>query len=45
MIAIDKVLRFDGIEKNPTVAPVDMTAAFQLPKEQHHNWKYIALRS
>lgn len=42
VMAIDKVLRFDGIERNPTVAPVDMTAAFKLPKEQHHNWKYIA---
>jgi len=42
VIAIDKALRFDGIEKNPGVAPVDMTAAFKLPKEQHHNWKYIA---
>lgn len=42
VIAIDKALRFDGIEKNPNVAPVDMTAAFKLPKEQHHNWKYIA---
>jgi len=42
VIAIDKALRFDGIEKNPAVAPVDMTAAFRLPKEQHHNWKYIA---
>ena len=42
VFAIDKVLRFDGIEKNPSVAPVDMTAAFKLPKEQHHNWKYIA---
>ncbi len=42
VMAIDKVLRFDGIEKNPNVAPVDMTAAFKLPKEQHHNWKYIA---
>ena len=42
VVAIDKALRFDGIEKNPTVAPVDMTAVFQLPKEQHHNWKYIA---
>ena len=41
-IPIDKVLRYDGIEKNPAVAPVDMTAAFALPKEQHHNWKYIA---
>ncbi|MDP3086465.1 MAG: PQQ-dependent sugar dehydrogenase [Rubrivivax sp.] len=41
VMAIDKVLRFDGIEKNPAVAPVDMTAAFKLPPEQHHNWKYI----
>jgi glucose/arabinose dehydrogenase len=41
VMAIDKVLRFDGIARNPTVAPVDMTAAFNLPKEQHHNWKYI----
>ena len=42
VMAIDKVLRYDGIATNPGVAPVDMTAAFQLPKEQHHNWKYIA---
>jgi glucose/arabinose dehydrogenase len=42
VMAIDKVLRFDGIEKNPAAAPVDITAAFKLPKEQHHNWKYIA---
>jgi glucose/arabinose dehydrogenase len=41
VMAIDKVLRFDGIERNPAAAPVDMTAVFQLPKEQHHNWKYI----
>lgn len=42
VMAIDKVLRFDGIEKNPAATPVDMTAAFKLPSEQHHNWKYIA---
>ena len=42
VMAINKVLRFDGIEKNPDVQPVDMTAAFNLPPEQHHNWKYIA---
>jgi glucose/arabinose dehydrogenase len=41
VMAIDKVLRFDGIAKNPSVAPADMTTAFQLPKEQHHQWKYI----
>ncbi len=42
VMAIDKVLRFDGIEGNPAAAPVDLTAAFQLPPLQHHNWKYIA---
>ena len=41
VMAIDKVLRYDGIEKNPNAAPVDMTAAFKLPPLQHHNWKYI----
>lgn len=41
VMAVDKVLRFDGIEKNPGVAPVDMTAAFKLPPLQHHNWKYL----
>ena len=41
VMAIDKVLRYDGIESNPTVQPVDMTAAFKLPPEQHHNWKYL----
>ena len=42
VMAIDKVLRYDGIEKNPNVQPVDMTAKFELPPEQHHNWKYVA---
>jgi len=42
VMAIDKVLRFDGIATNPNAQPVDMTAAFKLPKEPHHNWKYIA---
>jgi glucose/arabinose dehydrogenase len=41
VMAIDKVLRFDGIQTTPGVAPVDMTAAFKLPPLQHHNWKYI----
>ncbi|MDP3708633.1 MAG: PQQ-dependent sugar dehydrogenase [Polaromonas sp.] len=41
VMAIDKVLRYDGIEANPNVQPVDMTSAFKLPPEQHHNWKYI----
>jgi glucose/arabinose dehydrogenase len=42
VIAINKVLRFDGIEDNPGVQPVDLTDKFALPPEQHHNWKYIA---
>ena len=41
VMAIDKVLRYDGIESNPNVQPVDLTAKFNLPPEQHHNWKYI----
>ena len=41
VMAIDKALRFDGIEKKPDVQPVDMTAAFKLPPLQHHNWKYL----
>ena len=41
VMAIDKVLRYDDIEKNPNVQPVDLTAKFNLPPEQHHNWKYI----
>ncbi len=42
VMAINKVLRFDGIEDNPNVQPVDLTDKFNLPPEQHHNWKYIA---
>jgi len=42
VFAIDKVLRYDGIDRNPNVQPVDLTAKFQLPPEQHHNWKYVA---
>ncbi len=42
VMAIDKALRYDNIENNPTVQPVDLTAKFNLPPEQHHNWKYLA---
>jgi len=42
--AINKVLRYDNIEasldKIPT--PVDMTDAFKLPPDVHHNWKFLA---
>jgi CTP:molybdopterin cytidylyltransferase MocA len=41
VMAINKVLRFDGIATNPNVQPVDLTEKFNLPPEQHHNWKYI----
>ena len=42
--AINKVLRFDGIEGMlPKVpAPVDMSAAFNLPPDKHHGWKFLA---
>jgi glucose/arabinose dehydrogenase len=40
--SIDKVLRYDGIDRNPNAQPQDLTARFNLPPEQHHNWKYIA---
>lgn len=42
VFAIDKVLKFDGIASNPNARPQDLTAKFDLPKEQHHNWKYVA---
>jgi glucose/arabinose dehydrogenase len=42
VFAIDKVLKYDGIAKNPSAQPQDLTAKFDLPKEQHHNWKYVA---
>ncbi|HEX2826965.1 MAG TPA: PQQ-dependent sugar dehydrogenase [Burkholderiales bacterium] len=42
VFAIDKVLKYDGIAKNPDVQPQDLTAKFDLPPEQHHNWKYVA---
>ena len=43
--AINKVLRYDNIESNleNIPAPVDMTDAFKLPPEVHHNWKVLAL--
>jgi len=42
VMAIDKVLRYDDIENKPDVKPEDMTAKFNLPPEQHHNWKYLS---
>jgi glucose/arabinose dehydrogenase len=42
--AINKVLRFDGIEDTlPKIPdPVDMTDAFKLPADKHHGWKFLA---
>jgi len=40
--AIDKFLRYDHIEEKPDVEPVDITAKFQFPPQQHHNWKFLA---
>ncbi len=42
VFAIDKVLRYDGIDRNPNAPAADLTARFNLPPEQHHNWKYVA---
>jgi glucose/arabinose dehydrogenase len=44
VFAINKVLRYDKIEENLDKAPepVDLTAAYNLPPEVHHNWKYVA---
>jgi glucose/arabinose dehydrogenase len=41
VMAINRVFRYDGIEDNPNVKPVELTAQFKLP-EGHHNWKFIA---
>lgn len=43
VFAINRVLRYDDIEDkldNPG-DPVDLTKAFDLPSEVHHNWKYV----
>src|SRR5258706_5731656 len=42
VMAINRVFRYDGIEDNPNVAPVELTDAFKLPPQVHHNWKFIA---
>lgn len=42
IMAINRVFRYDGIEDNPNVKPVELTEAFKLPPDVHHNWKFIA---
>jgi glucose/arabinose dehydrogenase len=42
VFAINRVLRYDNIEANLDKAPepVELTKAYNLPPEIHHNWKY-----
>ncbi|WP_291298726.1 sorbosone dehydrogenase family protein [Elioraea sp.] len=44
VIAINRVLRWEGIEGklDSPGAPVEMTAAFGLPTEEHHGWKFAS---
>jgi glucose/arabinose dehydrogenase len=42
VMAINRVYRYDNIESNPSVKPVELTDAFKLPPDVHHNWKFIA---
>jgi glucose/arabinose dehydrogenase len=43
VMAINKVLRFDNIEQNldNPGSGTDLTAAFALPTEEHHGWKFL----
>jgi glucose/arabinose dehydrogenase len=43
VFAVDKALRYDNAGKGASGNPVDMTKSFDLPPEQHHNWKYLGL--
>jgi glucose/arabinose dehydrogenase len=42
--AINRVFRYDNIEANleNIPAPADMTDAFKLPPDVHHNWKFLS---
>lgn len=44
VFAINKVFRYDNIEDNleKLPAPVDLSAAFNLPGDTQHGWKYVA---
>jgi glucose/arabinose dehydrogenase len=43
IFAVDKVLRYDNAAGGASGQPADMTKTFELPPEQHHNWKYVRL--
>jgi glucose/arabinose dehydrogenase len=42
--AVNRMLRYDAIEDNLDKAPepVELTAAFKLPSDQAHGWKFLA---
>lgn len=44
VFAINKVFRYDNIEDNldKLPEPVDLSAAFNLPSDAQHGWKYVA---
>ena len=40
--AVDRILRFDGVEQRLTNPPSPVTVTDRFPKETHHGWKFIA---
>ena len=41
VMAINRFYKYDGIEKNPKAAPVEITDKFKLPPKEHHGWKFL----
>jgi glucose/arabinose dehydrogenase len=41
VMAINQFYKYDGIEKNPNVKAEDISAKFNLPEKEHHNWKFL----
>jgi glucose/arabinose dehydrogenase len=42
VVAINDVFRYDSAEQTPNPQPVNLTEAFNLPKEEHHGWKFTS---
>ena len=42
MSAVDRILRYDEIEKHLSDPPAPVVITDQLPKDMHHGWKYLA---
>ncbi len=40
--AVDKILRFDGIEDELSVPPPPVVVSDAFPTDEHHGWKFIA---